>query len=228
MVTDETESGGGVLPRVTPCADGSLCCNNDPGCCSNGRGVFLDENGNKVNARATAATTSYPPLGTGTGRFTLTPSTSTTSTTSSTSTTETVAGTSGSGPGTTAPVEDGAVVGGGSARGDDMGMKIGLGVGIPVGVLAVAGMGFLLFKRRAASNKTVPHELGDGREGYAGGDSLGGGASVVQVGGGPPSEMYAPSSGGKYYYGGPPTAPVEISSPGVSELGTTVRHELGS
>ncbi|KAL2177465.1 uncharacterized protein P884DRAFT_299859 [Thermothelomyces heterothallicus CBS 202.75] len=72
---------GGVFPRVTICADGSLCCNNDPQCCQDGKGVFLDEAGNIASARATAATTSYPPLGGGPSRYTLTPSASTTTTT---------------------------------------------------------------------------------------------------------------------------------------------------
>ncbi|KAL2166041.1 hypothetical protein VTG60DRAFT_3406 [Thermothelomyces hinnuleus] len=71
---------GGIFPRVTICADGSLCCNNDPQCCQDGKGVFLDEAGNIASARATAATTSYPPLGGGPSRYTLTPSASTTTT----------------------------------------------------------------------------------------------------------------------------------------------------
>ncbi len=44
---------------MTPCSDGSLCCNNDPQCCQDGKGIFLDEGGERISARATAATTSY-------------------------------------------------------------------------------------------------------------------------------------------------------------------------
>lgn len=66
--TDETLLSG-FLPRVTQCSDGSWCCSYDATCCSNGRGVFLDSDGNSATAEATA-TTSYPPVSsTGLARF---------------------------------------------------------------------------------------------------------------------------------------------------------------
>lgn len=66
--TDETLLSG-FLPRVSQCSDGSWCCSYDATCCSNGRGVFLDSDGNSATAEATA-TTSYPPVsGTGLVRY---------------------------------------------------------------------------------------------------------------------------------------------------------------
>ncbi|KAK0711835.1 hypothetical protein B0H67DRAFT_443239, partial [Lasiosphaeris hirsuta] len=142
---NETEFGNGVLPRVVPCNDGSLCCNKDPQCCQDGRGIFLDENGNVVKARVTAATTSYPPSGTGTERFTLTPSTSTTSTSASsppssspTTGTNSPASSQSSNPNnaTTAEPENTA------------GLKVGLGVGIPLAIIASGGLVYFLLRRR--------------------------------------------------------------------------------
>lgn len=46
FLADET---GGYYPRVRRCDDGSYCCNNEPSCCSDGDGVFLDAKGNIVD-----------------------------------------------------------------------------------------------------------------------------------------------------------------------------------
>ncbi|KAL2123540.1 hypothetical protein VTJ04DRAFT_3995 [Mycothermus thermophilus] len=60
-------------PRVKTCEDGSFCCDNDPYCCERGLGIFLDESGNVVSARATGALTRYPPLPGYESRYTLLP-----------------------------------------------------------------------------------------------------------------------------------------------------------
>lgn len=66
---DETEILSGFLPRVSQCGDGSWCCANDATCCSNGRGIFLDSDGNSATAEGTK-TVSYPPVsGTGLERY---------------------------------------------------------------------------------------------------------------------------------------------------------------
>ncbi|KAK4032012.1 hypothetical protein C8A01DRAFT_20861 [Parachaetomium inaequale] len=136
----------GVFPRVAPCSDGSLCCNNDPQCCQDGKGIFLDESGNRASAKATAATTSYPPVSDGLSRFTLTPSTSTTSTsTSSASTTIPDAGAATTLSSTT-PTPTPAPSS--SSSDDSIGLKVGLGLGIPLAVLATACAGYLFLRRR--------------------------------------------------------------------------------
>ncbi|CAP68201.1 uncharacterized protein PODANS_7_4750 [Podospora anserina S mat+] len=96
-------------------ASNGPCCNNDPQCCQDGKGTFLDEGGEIVSTRATGATTSFPPLSeTGTVRTTApvpTTSTSSSSTfsstssesTSSSSTTEIVVPPTNAGPATPAP-----------------------------------------------------------------------------------------------------------------------------
>ncbi|KAK3357909.1 hypothetical protein B0T25DRAFT_451277 [Lasiosphaeria hispida] len=223
---NETEFGNGVLPRVVPCNDGSLCCNQDPQCCQDRRGVFLDENGNVVKARVTAATTSYPPSGTGTERFTLTPLTSTTST----STTSASSTPSSSTTGANSPANSQASNPNNTTTAEPentAGLKVGLGVGIPLAVLASGGLVYFLLRRRKTKADSMTHEL-------AGGDSMsqyqdsrhdnGYGAPPP----GPPSEMYSattPPKGG-YYSGGKPAAPAELGSPGVAELGVGRRYEL--
>ncbi|KAL2270620.1 hypothetical protein VTJ83DRAFT_2804 [Remersonia thermophila] len=61
-------------PRVKTCADGSLCCDDDPNCCNRGQGVFLDTNGQRVSTRVTGELTRYPPTAGGRSRYTILPS----------------------------------------------------------------------------------------------------------------------------------------------------------
>ncbi|KAK4667773.1 uncharacterized protein QC764_704750 [Podospora pseudoanserina] len=166
---NETAASNGVLPRVVQCRDGSLCCNNDPQCCQDGKGTFLDEGGEIVSTRATGATTSFPPLSeTGTVRTTApvpTTSTSSSSTfsstfsesTSSSSTTEIVVPPTNAGPATPAPTPSDE---------DNNGLKIGLGVGIPCAVLVAALLAFLFFRRqkKKASNGPVAELHGASRD----------------------------------------------------------------
>ncbi|KAK1756617.1 hypothetical protein QBC47DRAFT_270200, partial [Echria macrotheca] len=131
---NETEIGEGVLPRVTPCADGSLCCNNDPQCCADGRGIFLDENGNRASTKATAAITSYPPVGTGTDRYTQTPSLSTTIP-----------------PTSLTPSPSGTDVANAGSTGENTALKVGLGVGMAMTVVLTALVVYFWLTRRKRS-----------------------------------------------------------------------------
>jgi hypothetical protein len=47
-LTWQADSTTGFVPVVTTCADGSYCCDNDPQCCSAGRGAWLDDSGQQV------------------------------------------------------------------------------------------------------------------------------------------------------------------------------------
>ena len=144
----ESEASQGFLPRVTVCDDGSLCCNNNPTCCGEGAGVFLDQDGNIASKLVTAAITSYPPIdGTGTDRFTVVPSTSLVTTTSSPAI-DTTSG-SGSAASSTPPVASPSPSS--SNSGNDASLKIGLGLGITLTAVVVGCLAFFIprwWKRR--------------------------------------------------------------------------------
>ncbi|KAK0747301.1 hypothetical protein B0T21DRAFT_354052 [Apiosordaria backusii] len=171
---NETEASNGVLPRVVECRDGSLCCNNDPQCCQDGKGTFLNERGEIASSRATAATTSFPPLsGTGTVRTTApvpTPSTpSSTVSSESTSTSSTTTTNTSSLPADSRQASPGSspsdeVTGGNSNETNNL--KLGLGIGIPCAVLITALLVFLYFwrqKRRASKAPEVAEVHGESR-----------------------------------------------------------------
>ncbi|KAL2150538.1 hypothetical protein VTH82DRAFT_7101 [Thermothelomyces myriococcoides] len=201
----------GIFPRVTVCPDGSLCCNNDRQCCQDRKGIFLDENGNVVSARATAATTSYPPIGGGPSRYTLTPSTSTT--------TQPTDESSSSSPVSQETVTTTVTVAGGPSdvsvstveeeeeeeedNGDDTtGLKIGLGVGIPLSVLvAAAGVYFL----------TTRHHRGPPATAAAAAEAATTSAAATEAGGGEP-----PASSAGYPY--PPPQQGQYPTPGMQSL----------
>ncbi|EAQ91693.1 hypothetical protein CHGG_03628 [Chaetomium globosum CBS 148.51] len=228
----------GIFPRVTPCNDGSLCCNDDPQCCQNGNGIFLDESGNRASAKATAATTSYPPVSDGLERFTLTPSTSTTSTSSTSATTASADESS-----TTTNDEPGAATTSSSTTpppdtsnnsDDSIGLKVGLGLGIPLAVILTAiAVYFFLRRRNRHANGTMP----DSQQPY---DPYGG--DMAQPGGGYPYSAgtnYAatanppgyPDQHPGVYAGQQKYQPVEIMGHSATELdgsqyGPRERHEL--
>jgi hypothetical protein len=158
VLLDETT---GIFPRVTPCNDGSLCCNDDPQCCQDGNGIFLDENGNRASAKATAATTSYPPVSDGLERFTMTPSTSTTSTTSTSATTTSAEESSSTRaePGAATTTSSTSPTPETSDDSDDsLGLKVGLGLGIPLAVILTAiAVYFFLRRRNGRANEGVPN-----------------------------------------------------------------------
>lgn len=169
---NETEALGGFLPRVSQCGDGSWCCTNDPTCCSNGRGVFLDSDGNSALAEGTK-TVSYPPVsGSGIERYTKSTSTTAPSTTPSTTSTTLISTTLSSvTPQATSTTSSAPTTTGSSAsldspgdEDDDSGTKIGLGVGLGVPLAAiVAGLSvWLVLRRKRRPNESQPAGSDDG------------------------------------------------------------------
>ncbi|KFY19016.1 hypothetical protein V493_08194 [Pseudogymnoascus sp. VKM F-4281 (FW-2241)] len=124
------------FPRVTICKDdGKYCCDNDESCCAKGKGVVLNGLGNVVGkAEPDPSSTSMDPS----QISTTDPSPSTTSPIIPTAVSE-----------TTAPFQSTTSPEPTAAGGLATGAKIGIGVGVPVGVLAAAGLAaFLWFRRR--------------------------------------------------------------------------------
>ena len=164
------EEKKGVFPRVVLCADGTLCCDNNPQCCEAKLGVFLDENGNRVYAKATGAVTSYPPIPGSYERFTQTPSTDTTtgtstSTTSSSSTSESTPSsltlTSPTNPAAADPSSSTSPFQQTPSPDTSLSLKVGLGLGIPLAALLTACAVWFLLRRRnrrraAATANTTP------------------------------------------------------------------------
>ncbi|KAI7775315.1 hypothetical protein LA080_007032 [Diaporthe eres] len=202
--TDETLLSG-FLPRVSQCSDGSWCCSYDATCCSGGRGVFLDSDGNSATAEGTA-TTSYPPVsGTGLIRYTESASTSTSSTisastTSSGSITSSSVGTLATTSATSA-TDISPTSGSSSDDDDDSGTKVGLGVGIGLGIplaAIVAGGSVWFFLRR---KKRQPHDKDPSGE-HMSASHLSGSHMSESDGGrtggtNTPSGMYAPVTAAK-------------------------------
>ncbi|KAL1843515.1 hypothetical protein VTJ49DRAFT_1108 [Mycothermus thermophilus] len=170
---------GGRFPRVTECADGSLCCSNEPWCCQDKKGVFLDQNGNIIATRATAPTTTYVVVGTGLSRSPLPPApeASASSTLNSADTAQTTPVTNNDDERPTATDSSAAldsslppssptssVTSPESSESDStLGLRLGLGLGIPLAVLVTAciayfGMRLLGWRR---STDAAPHERGD-------------------------------------------------------------------
>ncbi|GAB0138776.1 hypothetical protein EsDP_00006999 [Epichloe bromicola] len=129
----EYDEINGLFPRVATCGDGSFCCNKDGGhCCSDGKGVFLDANGNVAKSAATEIL-SWGPERTSPGYRTMT----------TTPTASSITSTSPPAASTAEPPSN-----------DGQAAKIGAGVGVPVGVIAIGGIVafFLLRRRRQKKN----------------------------------------------------------------------------
>lgn len=165
MQPDETT---GVLPRVTPCSDGSLCCDDDDHCCDDGNGVFLDNEG-QIADSAPSTTYSYGPERTAATFRTSGESTtmSVSKTTSKTSTTVAAETTSSAAAATSSSSDDGGS--------NSTGMAVGLGVGLSVASLVIGGLFFIFWwKRRsarkaeAASTKELQGEFAAPKNGYYG------------------------------------------------------------
>ncbi|KAK0622476.1 hypothetical protein B0T14DRAFT_563924 [Immersiella caudata] len=226
---------GGRLPRVKICDDGSLCCDNLSTCCESGLGIFLDESGQRVSSRATAATTSFPPNPTGTGRITLTPSVSTPTITSLTQTTtsQTIATLPTSISNTIPALPSGSNSGSTSSgstttEAENTALKVGLGIGIPFAILATAGLVYCCLRRRKnSSNSQQPLEMGT--DSGAAEMSMPYGYGQGQA----PGYSEAPPLPAKdYYYSGTPQpglvkVPVEIGAPAVVEMGGGEREKEG-
>jgi hypothetical protein len=140
---DETT---GVLPRVTPCSDGSLCCDDDDHCCDDGNGIFLDNDG-EIADSAPSTTYSYGPERTAATFRTNRGSTSTTaSSTSGSSTGSALADATTS----AAAAETSSDSDGDSSNG----LAIGLGVGLPVAALIAGGLFFIFWWKRRNARKS--------------------------------------------------------------------------
>jgi hypothetical protein len=206
-----------ILPRVRICRDGSLCCDNDPRCCENGDGIFLDNKG-FITDSAPSTTITWGPERTSSGFRVSTEQTSSTSTssvesstsssTSSTSSSETstVTGDSDSNKNNDGETE--------KSNDDNSSLPIGLGVGLGVGIPLIAaalGIWFCISRkkrRNAASAATgTPH-----------GQMPMAGQSIM---GTPPPSSEAEKY--KYHYAG--RMPHEMMSPSASEMG---RSELSN
>ncbi|KAK4457122.1 hypothetical protein QBC42DRAFT_350718 [Cladorrhinum samala] len=185
----ETETNR--MPRVTMCSDGSLCCDNEKNCCAQGKGIFLDESGNRVFARATGATTSYPPDTSSTSSRTATSSTSAASTGTTTTGAASASGTqtssdpngaggftaTGFGPSSTAQATTDSSSS--SSDSDTVGLKVGLGLGIPLAVLISGLLVFLFLRKRNAAARQAGH---GGEAGAAAGGGLDGGSDSSSPG----------------------------------------------
>ncbi|CAF3487269.1 hypothetical protein SNK05_004582 [Fusarium graminearum] len=125
------------FPRVEQCDDGSYCCEYDSGCCVGGRGVFLSSDGS-IEDNSTSTTSE------------LSSTFSTLSTTLSTFSTE--YSTTASEPSTTATAEADTED---EDADNSQGVKIGLGVGIPIAAI-IAGLSAWLFLRRRSKKQNLP------------------------------------------------------------------------
>jgi len=174
---DEIKENGGRLPRVTACNDGSLCCfEQDPDCCLEGRGVFLDASGRLVDQLDTNPVISYPPRPNGQGRSTSLPFISTTSSTrvTSTSTPSTTdqSQSATSEPETspsntnTEPSPTDTTTADSSTSDNSIGLKVGLGLGIPLAALLSGLAAYCFFKKRNAGAAADPSRE-DGGMGFA-------------------------------------------------------------
>ncbi|OBT43119.1 hypothetical protein VE00_07678 [Pseudogymnoascus sp. WSF 3629] len=143
------------FPRVTICEDdGKYCCDNDKDCCTEGRGVVLNGVGKVVGkaVSSSSSTTSVPstlstsstsPSSTPTPTSDSSPS-DTTTTTPPTPTTPSAASETTDPTNPASPSETAAAAGGLATS-----AKIGIGIAVPLAVLAAAGLGaFLWFRRR--------------------------------------------------------------------------------
>ncbi|RGP59797.1 hypothetical protein FSPOR_11048 [Fusarium sporotrichioides] len=123
------------FPRVEQCDDGSYCCDYDSGCCVGGRGVFLDEDGNiEDNSTTTSSEISSAFLTSSTLSTFLTEFSTTSSEPTATETEE-------------AEAETGD---------DSQGVKIGLGVGIPIAAIIAAVSTWLFLRRRSKKQSPPP------------------------------------------------------------------------
>lgn len=107
------------------CKDGSYCCNNEPTCCDEGKGVFLNEQGFIVSTAGSTTATPTETRGAQGG--------SPTSATSATSVAQASAPTASA-------VETG--------NGLPSGVKVAIGVVVPVTVLLITALALIIWRLR--------------------------------------------------------------------------------
>ncbi|KAH6664808.1 hypothetical protein F5X68DRAFT_56697, partial [Plectosphaerella plurivora] len=126
---------GFIFPRVERCEDGSYCCvSTIPNCCLRGLGIFLDDKGDVISTTSSSSAASS----------TTTDSPSSTASNDAASTTESSAEASGTGANSGESQNGGSSSDSGSS---DMGLKVGLGVGIPVAAIIGGLVAWFLIRR---------------------------------------------------------------------------------
>ena len=121
-IYEEPERAGTIGVGITPCPDGSYCCNyGNTTCCDMKRGVFLDDKGNIIGGPSSSLASLLTTL------------TTTTSATTSATTSLTATSTR-----TLSPPEGGLTTG----------AKIGIGVGVPIGLALVGISGAIVYYLR--------------------------------------------------------------------------------
>ncbi|KAF5008000.1 hypothetical protein FDECE_5684 [Fusarium decemcellulare] len=141
-----TEESNGRFPRVKKCDDGSFCCDNDSECCKAGRGLFLSDEGDIIDDPS---------------QTTASPSTSTKSESEQGTQTSKPAKTTSDGPQSSTDIAAEATESAdtSSSSSDNQGVKIGLGVGIPVAAI-VAGLGaWFFFRNRRRQTGEGPEKI---------------------------------------------------------------------
>lgn len=137
----QTDPGTGFLPRAVECSDGSFCCDNDPACCAESRGIVLNGLGAVVSTHSGTATTSSTPTASSPD------SSLATTTTSSTAPTDSTTNTAPNSSGTSSP-NDSGVEKSTSSSGLSSGAKAGIGIGVTAVVLIIAVLSVLLMRSR--------------------------------------------------------------------------------
>ncbi|KUJ24350.1 uncharacterized protein LY89DRAFT_713222 [Mollisia scopiformis] len=116
-----------------------------------------------------------------------------------------------------------------SSGGSSHAAAIGAGVGVPLGLIALGGLGYFFWRRRNNQKKSQTYELQNGQEGpYSGGygGAVGAGADYQQAA---EADSGYPPGSKKSYFGGQQYEPAQQTSP--AELPNSqahVVHELDS
>ncbi|KAK7397888.1 hypothetical protein QQX98_012739 [Neonectria punicea] len=148
----------GVLPRVSVCKDGTLCCDDDDHCCDDGNGIFLGNDG-KIADGAPSTTYSYGPERTAASfrTKTETPTTSSAPATSTeASTTSASLTSSGLSVSTSASAQEDNDEKDSSSNAS--GLAIGLGVGIPVACIGLGLIGAWFWWKNRKAKQSRAHE----------------------------------------------------------------------
>jgi hypothetical protein len=132
------DPGTGFLPRAANCTDGSFCCDNDPSCCAENRGIFLNGLGAIVSTDREVVSTSSSSS-TAVGVVTVTDTPSQAETLNSAMSTATSAADTGDNTPSSSSLSTSA--------------KVGIAVGAVAGVIMVVCLVVLLMRRRRARHK---------------------------------------------------------------------------
>jgi len=134
--TDISEdSTTGYLPRVNICENGSYCCYDNPECCEENGGVYLNSDGVAIGlANQTTISSSASSTATASSSTSLAATATALVSTTQFSSIQTSSSN--------------------STSGSSSGWKIGVGVGVPLGLLALSAVAFaLIYFNRHKRNK---------------------------------------------------------------------------